>query len=113
MTFTLTKNLTFAQGGALILSKLERWQASAYRRLMKRLKNIMKKPLVKAVLKFNNGIERGLKIMMRCLHGIEKTRFYRALSWFANALLVSVRKDGLKFTILLTSLGYSAWCYFI
>ncbi len=113
MIFTLTRNLTFAQAGQMLVARYERAQAALYRKLMKRLKVMTKKPLVKTLFKFNAALERVLKITMRCAHRIEKTSLFRLSGWCANALILSVRKDGLKFTILLTSFGYAAWCYFI
>ena len=113
MIFTLTKTLTFTQAGEIIASRCQRTQARLYRKLMKRLKAITKKPLVKALFKLKPALERSLKVIMCCLHRIEKTYVFRLSAWFAHALVLSVRKDGLKFTILLTSLSYVAWCYFI
>lgn len=113
MIFTLTRNLTFAQAGQILMARYERAQSRLYRKVMKRLKAVMKKPIVKVLIKFNAALERVLKITMRCAHRVEKTTLFRFGIWCTNALILSVRKDGLKFTILLTTLGYTAWCYFI
>ena len=113
MNFTLTRNLTFAQAGEILLKHYQRTQTRLYRRLMKRLKAQMKKPVMKLLIKLNNGVEKSLKVSMRFAHRFERTWAFCFLGWFAKGLVGTVRRDGLKFTILLTSLGYAAWCYFI
>ena len=113
MMFTLTRNLTFAQGGELLVAKIERMHAKLYRRLMKRLKAVNKKPLVKALFKFNAAVERSLKILMKAAHEIEKTWAYRLSGFLTTICVRAVKQDGLVLTILLTTLGYFAGCYFI
>ncbi|NCP67206.1 hypothetical protein GW756_02925 [bacterium] len=113
MTFTLTKSLTFSQAGNILLAKAERAQRACYTKLMKKVKAIAKKPLVKLLFKVNEGLEKGLKKIMQALHFIEKTSFFRLSGLLTSLLVKTVKQDGLKLTILLTSLGYTAWCYFI
>jgi hypothetical protein len=113
MIFTLTKSLTFSQASEFLLAKVQRAQAQCYRQLMKKVKAMTKKPLVKGLFKFNQALEKSLKKMMKGLHRIEKTALFKFSGICANALIRTVKNDGLTFTILLTSLGYTAWCYFI
>ncbi len=77
------------------------------------LKVAAKKPMVKALVRLNNAAERCLKIKMRALHKIEQTNFCKIVGSALERLMRFVKKDGLNFTILLTVLGYSAWCFFI
>jgi hypothetical protein len=113
MTFTLTKSLTFAQAGSILLAKTQRAQSVFYRRLMKKVKKVTKKPLVKIFFKLNAALEKSLKKIMRALHLIENTALFKLTALCAIVLVKTVRQDGLKFTVLITSLGYTAWCYFI
>lgn len=113
MIFTLTRNLTFTQASQVLLAKAERTQARFYRRLMKRVKAINKKPFVKALFKLNSALERTLKGAMLAAHAIEKTLAYRLAGYLTAVSVRAVKQDGLILTILLTTLGYVAGCYFI
>lgn len=113
MIFTFTQNLSFSQASQMMLAKVEHTQSRFYRRLMKRIKVISKKPFVKGVFKLNAALERTLKGVMLAAHVIEKTWVYRFAFFISSFCINAVKQDGLILTILLTTLGYAAGCYFI
>lgn len=113
MTFTLTKSLTFAQISQMTLVKLERMYHAGYRKLMNKVNSVAKKPLIKALFKINISLEKALKKIMQALHLIENTVLFKFSLWMILKVVEIVKKDGLKFTVLLTSLSYGIWCYFI
>lgn len=87
--------------------EFSRLAAKAERRLLKRW---LKHPLAQIGLKIEAQLVTFVSSFMR---GIKTLEQGRALRW-GEACLLSlaslVRQDGLKFTILITTLGYAAWC---
>lgn len=80
-----------------------------YRQVMKRLKRLSRDPLLKALARANLAVQRGLIIVMRALHRLEKTYLFRGLQSTMATVTLAVHQDGLKLTGLLTILGYLSW----
>jgi|GEM_PF-6014153 len=110
MNITLNVSQTLKPGATQVALAVSSYQSKAYKRLMKGLKGISKKAWVKATLKINAKAEAMLSVIMKSLHLIEKTWAFKALTHLSAILVMTVKRDGLKFTMLLTTLGYGVWC---
>lgn len=110
MNITLRHSSVNAWCQVFIMAEIQKKQRHLYLWAKQQLKRLMRLAFVKLMLRLNNTIERTLKIIMRSLHVVEKTKIFNMASVLATVCVGTVKRDGLKFTILLTTLGYSAWC---